>query len=422
MFSRIGSAAFKKDLDNIRILCDKLGNPQKQFQSIHIGGTNGKGSVSHMLSAIFQQQGYKTGLYTSPHLFDFRERIKVNGTELSEEFVIDFVARLQPLIEEIEPSFFEITVAMAFEYFKTRKVDVAIIEVGLGGRLDSTNIINPLVSVITNIGWDHMNMLGNTLEEIAFEKAGIIKNNTPVVIGERQAITDPIFISAAKERNAPLYFAEDNFSVESYKWINFNLHINITKDNKIKTYVLDLPGIYQLKNILTVLQTVNLLKSQYNIDDQSVTKALSHVKSLTGLKGRWEMINEDPKVIVEVAHNIPGIDQLLQQLNQLSFNKLHIIFAMVKDKSPDDILNLLPQQATYYWTQSHIPRALAAFDLKEVGDKLNLQGLAYDNVNDALAHAINSAESNDLILICGSIFLAAELETKWFKNPIVQAS
>jgi dihydrofolate synthase/folylpolyglutamate synthase len=292
MFSHMGSAAFKKDLTNTLLLCERLGNPQKKFKSIHVAGTNGKGSVSHMLAAIFQTADYKTGLYTSPHLYDFRERIKLNGVMCDEDFVVDFVERVKPLIEEIQPSFFEITVAMAFEYFVQQEVDIAIIEVGLGGRLDSTNVIIPELSVITNIGWDHMNLLGNTLEEIAFEKAGIIKENIPVVIGEKKKETEGVFREIASQKHSPLFFAEENFSVKSYKLLNASIEISVAdKNSTAKNYQLDLPGIYQTKNILTALQAVEVLK-EWKLNTRQIQQALKSIKKLTGLYGRWETIHE----------------------------------------------------------------------------------------------------------------------------------
>jgi dihydrofolate synthase/folylpolyglutamate synthase len=411
MFSRMGSAAFKKDLTNIRILCERLGNPQEKFKSIHVGGTNGKGSVSHSLAAIFQTAGYKIGLYTSPHLYDFRERIKVNGAMAEETFVVSFVEKIKPLIEEIQPSFFEITVAMAFEYFVEQKVDLAIIEVGLGGRLDSTNIIQPELSIITNIGWDHTNMLGNTLEAIAFEKAGIIKEGIPVVVGERKAETEDVFINRAQEKKAPLYFASERFEVRGSQLSPDELKLEIVDRhlNQTTVYELDLPGIYQRKNILATLQAIELLK-HWNIDKETVRAALKKVKKLTGLQGRWEVIHREPTVVLEVAHNQDGMEQLLQHLGQIHFEKLHLIMGMVKDKDIDQVLALLPVDAAYYFTQSHIPRALEASALKEVASKYKLHGETYEEVNTALQKALMAAGKNDLVIVCGSIFLVAEVD------------
>jgi dihydrofolate synthase / folylpolyglutamate synthase len=417
MFSRIGSAAVKKDLDNIKRLCTELGNPQDQFKCIHVGGTNGKGSVSHMLAATLQTAGYKTGLYTSPHLYDFRERIKINGEMVSEAFVIEFAEKIKPLIEEIEPSFFEISLAMAFAYFSEQKVEVAVIEVGLGGRLDSTNIIHPELSVITNIGWDHMNMLGNTLPEIAIEKAGIIKQNTPVVIGERQAGTKDVFIKKAAEKNAELFFAEDRYQVIDYKLYTTSLDISIQdlKENKQVNLQPDLNGIYQLKNICTVLQSIEILRNNgLKISDQNIRSAIGHSKTLTGLRGRWEVIGEKPPIVLEVAHNVDGIAEMLNHINHFQFNKLHFVFGTVKDKDVVAVLKLFPADAIYYFTQADIPRALNAGLLKAMAEEIGLTGKVFVDVNAALESAKQNAGEEDLIVVCGSIFLVAEVNKPAF--------
>lgn len=413
MFSRMGSAAFKKDLTNTIALCAALGNPHTQFKSIHIGGTNGKGSVSHMLAAVLQTAGYKTGLYTSPHLYDFRERIKINGEMVSEDFVIGFVDRIKPLIEELSPSFFEITVAMAFDYFAQQGVDIAVIEVGLGGRLDSTNIITPELSVITNIGKDHTNMLGHTLPEIAGEKAGIIKQAVPVVIGERHEETAPVFEAKARQQAAPIYFAEDFFEVTDQKLSVDTL--TLTARNKKhateSTYQLDLPGIYQAKNLKTLLQAVVVLGERgWNIGEDHIKAALSTVKKRTGLHGRWEVIHHAPDIVLEVAHNEDGLRQMLRHLESLSYGKLHIVYGMVKDKEADPVLALLPRDARYYFTQAHIPRALPAGELAQKASEYGLQGKTYGDVNEALRAAKEAASTDDLVLVCGSIFLVAEVE------------
>ena len=417
MFSRIGNAAFKKDLTNTLILCERLNNPHKKFKSIHVGGTNGKGSVSHMIAAIFQTAGYKTGLYTSPHLYDFRERIKINGTMIDEDFVVDFVERIQPAIKEIQPSFFEITVAMAFEYFARQKVDIAIIEVGLGGRLDSTNVIAPELSIITNIGWDHMNMLGNSLEQIAYEKAGIIKENIPVVIGEKSKETKDIFIQEAKKKNSTIYFAEENFFISNFQLSLHSILLSISNKatNENADYELDLPGIYQTKNVLTVLQAIRLL-NKWNISEQHIQAAFKNVKSLTGLHGRWEVIHQKPTVVLEVAHNKNGMEQMLLHLQKIKFNKLHIIIGMVKDKDIEQVLEMLPANATYYFTQAHIPRALDASLLQSKAQSFYLNGITFEDVNDALQKAINHASKDDLIIVCGSIFLVAEVNTQLIRQ------
>ncbi|MER3463781.1 MAG: dihydrofolate synthase [Chitinophagaceae bacterium] len=415
MFSRIGNAAFKKDLTNTIALCEALDNPHQKFKSIHVGGTNGKGSVSHMLAAVLQSAGYKTGLYTSPHLKDFRERIRINGEMVSKEFVIDFVERIEPLIEKIEPSFFEITVAMAFDYFAQQNVDIAVIEVGLGGRLDSTNIITPEVSVITNIGWDHMNMLGNSLEEIASEKAGIIKEHIPVVIGERKAETENIFLKAAQSKQSSIQFAEDYFHIEAFNTKNDLLDISISSKNRIENYELDLTGIYQTKNILTVLQSIEVLRQkEFKLKDADIKHALKHTKTLTGLRGRWDMIHQNPTVVLEVAHNKDGIEQLLKHLQTISFTNLHIVLGMVKDKDAESVLQLFPKTAIYYFTQSHIPRALEAENLKQKAEALELKGNHFADVNIALKAALSNASKDDMIIVVGSIFLVAEVEENNF--------
>lgn len=413
MFSRIGAAAIKKDLHNTIVLCEALGNPHKKFKSIHIAGTNGKGSVSHMLAAVLQTAGYKTGLYTSPHLHDFRERIKINGEMISEDFVINFTKRIQPLIDELEPSFFEITVAMAFDYFAQQEVDVAIIEVGLGGRLDSTNIITPVLSVITNIGWDHMNLLGNSLEKIAEEKAGIIKPNVPVVIGEVIPESKLVFLQKAQKQNAELHFAQEEFRLKSFHHNDDILSVEIeeTETRKSDSYQLDLPGIYQTKNILTVLASVKQLqKTNWKISNDHLHSALKQTKKINGLHGRWERIHENPRVILDVGHNEDGVKQIVLQLSQTKHNRLHIVLGMVKDKEIDKVLSLLPKDAVYYFTRAQIPRALPETDLKQKALDHHLTGETFTDVNAALNNAKQMANTDDLILVCGSVFLVGEVD------------
>jgi dihydrofolate synthase/folylpolyglutamate synthase len=409
MFSRMGSAAFKKDLTNIRSLCSFLDNPQRKFKSIHVGGTNGKGSVSHMLSAVLQKAGYKTGLYTSPHLYDFRERIRINGLMIPQEFVVRFVQKIKHLIEEIQPSFFEITVAMAFDYFVCEQIEIAIIEVGLGGRLDSTNIINPELSVITNIGWDHMNMLGNTLKEIAFEKAGIIKENIPVVIGEKDAETSQVFEEMANKNHAPLFFAEDRFSIKGFQLSFEHIAISLHDEKGIYDgdYELDLPGIYQTKNILTLFRSLSLLTS-WHIEKHHIYEALRHIKEDTGLHGRWEVVQKNPTLILDVAHNKEGIQQMMKHLQYVDHQNLHFVIGMVKDKDIENVLPLFPQNASYYFTQAHIPRALDAVLLQHKARAFGLKGYCFENVNAAIQEACRTASEDDLIIVCGSIFLVAE--------------
>ncbi|MDI9365095.1 MAG: folylpolyglutamate synthase/dihydrofolate synthase family protein [Flavobacterium sp.] len=411
MFTRIGATAFKKDLTNTIALCEALGNPHKKFKTIHIAGTNGKGSTSHMLAAVLQSAGYKTGLYTSPHLHDFRERIKVNGQMCEQAFVVDFTKRVTPLIDTIEPSFFEITVAMAFDYFAQQQVDIAVIEVGLGGRLDSTNIVTPVLSVITNIGYDHMNMLGNTLELIASEKAGIIKPNIPVVIGEYLPETKPIFIKKAKQENAPIVFAQEKRYVADFKNEHHQLTIDVAEhgSDMRHSYVLDLPGIYQTKNILTVIQAIHLLRVQgWQLDETIVKKALHQVKKLTGFYGRWQLVHEHPSIVFDVAHNEDGIRQLTEQLELPTYQHLHIVMGMVKDKDIAKVLKLMPKNATYYFSKAPMPRALEEATLHAMAAEFGLTGKHYSTVNNALQAAVNSSDKQDLIVVCGSVFIVAE--------------
>lgn len=391
-FTRDGKAALKPDLKNTILLCEAIGNPHLKFKSIHIAGTNGKGSTSNMLSAILQLQGYKTGLYTSPHLKDFRERIRVNGEMVSESFVIAFTEKISPYIESIQPSFFEITVAMCFDYFAQQEVDYAIIETGLGGRLDSTNIIHPILSIITNIGYDHMDLLGDTLPQIAFEKAGIIKANVPLVIGETQSETTLLFSEKAKEQNALLYFADQN---PNY----YNTEIET-----------DLIGIYQQKNILTVLQAVEVLqKSGVRIDSFIAAKALRQVKQLTGFSGRWEILQSSPKIIADTGHNEDGLRYVFEQLKQEKYKQLHIVFGMVADKDRSRILDLMPKNAWYYFCKPNLPRGLDPTILKAECNAIGLIGDTYSSVEMAFNAAKAMANEMDLIFVGGSTFVVAEI-------------
>ncbi|MEO5685265.1 MAG: folylpolyglutamate synthase/dihydrofolate synthase family protein [Chitinophagaceae bacterium] len=412
MYSRIGAAAFKEDLTNTIALCDALGNPQNKLKCIHIAGTNGKGSTSHMLAAILQTAGYKTGLYTSPHLKDFRERIKLDGEMITETFVVDFVERIKPLILSIEPSFFEITVAMAFDYFARQAVDIAVIEVGLGGRLDSTNIITPLLSVITNIGWDHMNMLGDSLEKIAFEKAGIIKPAVPVVVGETIAVTKPVFLAKAEKENAAIILAQDHLYVTDWKEEPYALQVTVaTKRNDERVqYALDLQGIYQLRNILTVLESVKELQRQgWPIKEADVQKGLRHTKKITGFHGRWDIVHRKPMLVLDVGHNEDGIKQIAEQIEVTDHDNLHIVIGLVKDKEADKVMMLLPKQAIYYFTRAQIPRALPEDQLAQKGNNIGLAGDHYPDVNTALKAAFSHAKKEDLIIVCGSVFLVGEV-------------
>jgi len=412
MFSRIGAAAYKPDLTNTIRLCASLDNPQTKFKSVHIAGTNGKGSVSHMLAAVLQRAGYKTGLYTSPHLKDFRERIKVNGDMIREEFVVEFTKNIIPLIDEIDPSFFEITVAMAFEYFARQQVDIAVVETGLGGRLDSTNIVIPELSVITNIGLDHTNILGDSLEKIAKEKAGIIKEGIPVIVGEVLKETLPVFEKIAGEKKAPLIIASQKRHVLGWKWEKHEIIVEVAEEHNAdhKVYHLDLSGLYQTKNLLTVLEACSQLQSKgYDIDHRAKLEGLKNSKTETGLHGRWEIIQHLPLVVLDVAHNEDGVKQVLEQVEITDHNELHVILGMVKDKEIDNVLKLFPKSAHYYFTQAQIPRALPTGILHNKAATWGLNGKSYPDVNTALNEARLKADPNDMILVCGSVFLVAEV-------------
>ena len=412
MFTRVGAVAIKKDLHNTLAMCKALGNPQNKFKSIHIAGTNGKGSTSHMLAAIFQKAGYKTGLYTSPHLKDFRERIRVNGKMVSKAFVKDFVNEQKKLIQEIEPSFFEVTVAMAFDYFAKQKVDVAIIEVGLGGRLDSTNIIMPELSVITNISLDHTNILGNTLPEIAFEKAGIIKPNIPVIIGERHLETEAVFITKATAQNANISFAEDVVDITNIKKnANYlSANFNFKNGEQLENLKSDLTGSYQTKNLLTVLASVDQLnKIGFNINWDAVKDALKNVKKITGLQGRWQTLSKNPLVICDTGHNKAGITEVLQNINQTPHQNLHFVIGMVNDKDISGVLALLPKNATYYFCQPNLERALNVQQLYNQAKNYQLVGKTYLSVKEAFVTAKANAKPNDLVFVGGSTFVVAEV-------------
>lgn len=415
MFTRVGAAALKNDLHNTLELCNLLDNPQHKFKSIHIAGTNGKGSTSHMLAAILQQAGYKVGLYTSPHLQDFRERIRINGQMVPEKFVVEFVEQMQDAIAGIEPSFFELTVAMAFHYFALEQVDVAVIEVGLGGRLDSTNVITPELSVITNISYDHMHILGNTLPEIAAEKAGIIKAGVPVVIGETQPAVQSIFTHKAAEMQAPLHFADQEWLVQesnlnpTHPGSGLQMQLLHKQQQQVKHITLGLSGQYQEKNIMTVLSAVKILQhSGWNIPDAALHDGLLHVKKLTGLRGRWEVMSENPLLVMDVGHNEAGIKEIMQQLRHTKYQQLHIVTGFVKDKAVDAVLPLFPATATYYFTKAQIPRALDEHLLAEMAAANGLKGHTYASVQEALQAAKQHAHKDDMILVCGSFFIVSE--------------
>jgi len=390
MYQRVGASAYKADLNNTKAICKLLGDPEKKFKSVHVAGTNGKGSTSHMLAAVLQSAGYKVGLYTSPHLKDFRERIKVNGKMISKKHVMDFVDKYKNDFEKINPSFFEWSTGFAFDHFAKEKVDIAIIETGLGGRLDSTNVITPLLSIITNISYDHQNLLGNTLKQIAYEKAGIIKQNGIVVIGEKQKETKSVFEKKAKEENALLLYAED--------FVN------------AKNISCGLKGIYQQKNIPTVLVASEILNQLgYRINSKSVAKGLQDICKLTGLRGRWDILSNKPLIIADIAHNEAGIREVFRQVRTIRHEKLHVVFGTVNDKDIQKILSLLPKKATYYFCKANIPRALDENLLAEKAKKIRLKGKTFRSVKQALNSAKKNASQNDLILVTGSAFVVAEV-------------
>ena len=389
MYQRIGNAAYKANLDNTYRLSEILNHPEKQFKSVHIAGTNGKGSTSHMLASVLQEAGYKVGLYTSPHLKDFRERIKINGAMISENEVIDFVEEYKNEFEKIQLSFFEWTVGLAFHSFTNQKVDIAIVETGLGGRLDSTNIVTPEVVVITNISMDHTQLLGNTLEKIAAEKAGIIKSTIPVVIGETQPKIKHVFIEKAKQMNAPIQFADEHH---------------------IQEYESDLKGVYQQQNKKTVVATIHVLQTLgWNIAENHIIKGLQNVVSNTGLMGRWQVLNKQPFTVCDTGHNEAGIRLILAQINQQSFEKLHVVLGVVNDKDITNILALLPNNASYYFCQANIPRALEVSVLAEKATAVGLSGTTFPSVDAAYKAAQKNATAQDMIFIGGSTFVVAEV-------------
>lgn len=409
MYQRVGAVAFKKDLTNTIKLCHALGNPQNNFKSIHIAGTNGKGSVSHFLSSIFQEAGYKTGLYTSPHLIDFRERIKINGHWIEEEAVVEFVEKIKPIIEEIEPSFFEITVAMAFYYFEQKKVDIAIVETGLGGRLDSTNIITPELSVITNIGYDHMDMLGNTLELIAGEKAGIIKPGIPVVIGEVHPETKPVFEKKAKEVESALFFAQNEWKLNYAKHTDVLELDFLDKNQNSINLQSPLAANYQVSNIRTVLTATSILSNKYSLSIEAIQKGIKNVVSNTGFTGRWQVVHHAPKVVLDCAHNTEGIDAVLEQLKFEKYKQLRIVYGCVKDKNAESILKRMPENARYYFTKPEIMRAAETERLAKIAEDLMLNFKVEEVPTSAYKLALNEASPDDLILITGSVFLVADI-------------
>ncbi|MDD5569730.1 MAG: bifunctional folylpolyglutamate synthase/dihydrofolate synthase [Bacteroidales bacterium] len=412
MFHRVGINAYKTDLNNTIDICNFFGNPQDNFKSVHTAGTNGKGSVSHFLASVLQEAGVKTGLFTSPHLKDFRERIKINGKEIPEKYAIDFIEKNKTEFEKIKPSFFEMTFGLASKYFNDEKVDVAVIETGLGGRLDSTNIITPVLSVITNISIDHTNLLGTTIERIAMEKAGIIKPSVPVVIGETQEEIEDIFTNKAESQNSPIFFADEEFEIKNLSYKNQKLVMDVLKDEELifNSLQSELLGFYQAKNIVTALKAIDILNENgLNISGNNINSGISGVIKNTGLLGRWQMISEKPLTICDVAHNADGIREVVKQIEQTTYNKLHMVFGMVDDKETENIMNLLPNEATYYFCKANIPRALNERELLFKAKEIGLKGLSYSTVKLALERARQNAAPDDLIFICGSSFVVAEV-------------
>jgi dihydrofolate synthase/folylpolyglutamate synthase len=396
MYQRQGKSAFKKDLNNIIGLCDFLGNPERNLRVIHIAGTNGKGSTSHLIASILQEHGYSVGLYTSPHYMDFRERIKINGTLIEESYVTAFVNKVKEEVKHIQPSFFEITVAMAFKYFADKKVDFAVIETGLGGRLDSTNIVTPLISVITNIGLDHVDMLGDTLPKIAFEKAGIIKPKIPVVIGEEGAETDDVFIEKAKSVQAPLYFAKDV--------VNMGILNDAVK-------ISNSPSPFHAKNIRTALSAIEIL-TEASVIKRNVNHILHGVENLgrnTYFIGRWEVLQDRPLIITDSAHNEDGLKIALSRILAEKYSKLHILLGFAKDKDIQKILSFFPKDAHYYFAKADIPRGLDARQLKALAGQFGLNGRSYISVKNAIQATLRNADDSDLIYMGGSIFVVAEI-------------
>ncbi len=415
MFQRTGAAAYKDNLDNT-ILLDKLfDHPHHSFKTIHIAGTNGKGSVSHILASIFQEAGYKTGLYTSPHLKDFRERIRVNGEMISEEAVIQFTESFLEKNKtlQMEPSFFELTVSMAFDYFRSMQVDVAIIEVGLGGRLDSTNIITPEVSVITNISYDHKALLGNTLPQIAKEKAGIIKPNVPVIIGETNPETSIVFQETAQKVQTNIYFADQEYHTEyALRTLDGKQSLHIHKNGKpyFEGLILDLLGIYQRHNVPTVLKTIDVLKNLgWDLPQEAILRGFANTTTNTGLMGRWQIIGHNPMVICDTGHNQAGMQLVVEQIYQTPWKTLHMVIGMVNDKDQHEVLTLLPKEANYYFTKANLPRATEPEELADKAKTHGLNGNCYPTVRQALSAARNAANENDMVFIGGSTFVVAEI-------------
>lgn len=413
MFQRIGPAAFKKDLTNTLRLLESLGNPHQHFKTIHIAGTNGKGSVSHILASLLRKQGYSVGIYTSPHYLDIRERIKVNGQMMNKEFMIAFVDKMKPLIDEIQPSYFELLVAMAFDYFRWSGVDWGVIEVGLGGRLDSTNVITPELSVITNISFDHQNMLGDTLDKIAFEKAGIIKPNVPIVIGERQTETQEVFLEKANINTSDISFATDTYSTNLLARTGISMEVSVQDESssELFSYSTDLTGLYQLKNLNTAYAAIKLLEEKGHIQNGNTlfTKAVSNLRTEWGFMGRMQILNTQPLAIADSAHNEAGLAYLLEEIKIYQAPKVHFVMGTVNDKDPTKVLSNMPKDGKYYFCKPNIPRGLEATLLLNRASTVGLNGRAYTSVREAYSAAMAAAGSDDIVVVCGSIFVVAEL-------------
>ena len=413
MFTRVGAPAYKSGLGNIVALCAALGNPEKKIRSIHVAGTNGKGSTSHILASILQEAGYKTGLFTSPHLKDFRERIRINGSMIPARRIARFVEQNQTLLNELEPSFFEMNVALAFSYFEHENVDVAVIETGLGGRLDSTNLIQPDLSIITNISLDHADLLGNTLELIAGEKAGIIKHNVPVIISENQVDIQSVFENKASETGSRIRFASNEIQWHTIEWTNDNppyLHLDGNFNGKKWSVHSPLSGAYQSKNIAGVLlATDELQKRGYSLTDQNILEGIKKVTLNTGLKGRWEKLSDSPTIYCDTGHNEAGVAEVLQMISRISFERLHLVWGMVGDKDVEKILEMLPKDAYFYFCKAKIPRAMDVNQLQKLAATKSLNGIAFTSVKRALANARKNAGLNDLIVVGGSTFVVAEV-------------
>jgi dihydrofolate synthase / folylpolyglutamate synthase len=412
MFQRIGAAAFKKDLSNTYALCSHLGNPESKIKTVHVAGTNGKGSTSHAICSVLMEAGYKVGLYTSPHLKSFTERIKINGKEIPEKDVVDFIEKNREFIDSLKPSFFEMTVGMAFWFFAKVEVDIAVIEVGMGGRLDSTNVIVPEIAVITNIGWDHMQFLGDTLPKIAEEKAGIIKPNVPVVISTQQVETSPVFLAKAQESRSPIFFGEEFYQVKKIGKSEGGKNLfKIMNRDKTLFYEMDLLGNYQVRNLPGILVALDILREKgWQISNENISKGLSKVQKNTGLKGRWQILGEAPWMVCDTGHNEDGMKYIIEQISEYPYKQLYMIVGMVNDKDVTKLLSLFPKEAHYVFCQANIPRAMDAFELEKKARTLALKGEVIKDVNEAIETCKKKAGKEDFLFIGGSTFVVAEIK------------